>query len=453
MSAPLDQSIVDLLRDSALGSMVDRPVEQVLRELGLPALPQFAPLPPLPELPPLPVLDLGALIKPMTDLAGSFGSGVPGAGQGPDPSQVLPQVVSVLQSVTQLGTTAIQTVMSLWEGAGATSAAGKAARTAVDTTEVAAQGTRMHADHAAAANSVFTGYALVAAAISKYLASLAAAGAFIGTPAGQAFVVAATAETMAEVTAAIAKTRAELTVHSAEVTVDGRKVPVTAVPEGVAGAMAADAAVAPLSSAASAPLDTARALTSAGAGAAGGLDPAQYVTQALQLVQGLVSVGVTGAQAVGQAASLSDEPGAAPGVDGVPVAPFTAPVLAGVPGGSIGGGAATPAPLPLQEARTATLLAGGGAGPQASVPVVTSAAATTPGMVPMAPGPMGAAGAAARAAGAGGDVIRGDLVNAAHGSEVVGPIDGVAVPVIGAAEAVTTTPEHDPEPPDKALTL
>lgn len=44
-------------------------------------------------------------------------------------------------------------------------------------------------------------------------------------------------------------------------------------------------------------------------------------------------------------------------------------------------------------------------------------------------------------------------MNAAHGNEVVGAIDGIAVPVIGAAEAVTTTPDIDREPPDKALTL
>lgn len=232
MSAPLDPSIVSLLRESALGSIVDRPVAEVLSTLGLPALPQLPPLPPMPEMPPLPVLDIGALIKPMTDLAGSFGTGIPGAGQGPDPSQVLTQVVSALQQATQLGTTAIQTVMSLWEGAGATSAAGKAANTAADTAEVVSQGSRMNVNHAAAATSVFTGYAQVSAIISKYLASLAAAGPFIVTPPGQAFVAAATAETMTQVTAVIAKTRAELTVHSAEMSANGQKVAVTEVPGG-----------------------------------------------------------------------------------------------------------------------------------------------------------------------------------------------------------------------------
>lgn len=38
------------------------------------------------------------------------------------------------------------------------------------------------------------------------------------------------------------------------------------------------------------------------------------------------------------------------------------------------------------------------------------------------------------------------LVTGAHGDEVVGVIEGVSIPVVGAVEAVD-------EPPDKALTL
>lgn len=164
------------------------------------------------------------------------------------------------------------------------------------------------------------------------------------------------------------------------------------------GAMVADSVASPLSSVTSAPLGAARSMASAGTGAAGGLNPAQYVTQVLQMVQGLVTVGTTGAQVVGQVAStLAEVPVAAPVAAALPATPFTAPVVNGVPGAVSG----TAPALPLQEARVTTMLAGGGAQAQAAVPLGTTAA-STPGMTPMAPGPMGAAGAAARAAGAGG---------------------------------------------------
>lgn len=95
MNAPLDQSVVDLLRQSPVGPMLDRPVNDVLRDMGIPALPEIPGLPPLPDMPPLPVLDLSALAKPLTDLAGGFGTGVlpsaapaPAAAEGPRPRLV-----------------------------------------------------------------------------------------------------------------------------------------------------------------------------------------------------------------------------------------------------------------------------------------------------------------------------------------------------------------------------
>lgn len=447
MSAPLDPSIVSLLRDSALGAIVDRPVAEVLSTLGLPGLPQIPPSLPLPDLPPLPVLDLGALIKPMTDLAGSFGTGIPAVGSGLDPSEVLTQVVSVLQQVTQLGTTAIETAMSLWEGAGATSAAQKATSAAIDTTEVAAQGTKMNADHAAAAASVFTGYTEVTAIIANYLATLAASGVFLATPPGQAFVAASTAQTTAQVLAVIGRTRVELTAHSAEMTADGQKVEVTEVPSGVArsSTMVADTVAAPMSAGAS--VDTARSLTTSATTAAGGLDPSQYVSQAVQLVQTLMSVGTTGVQVAQDVIESSMPTTADPSAEvALPVAAVatSAPVLGATPSS---GGPVASTPAPLQEARAAAAL-GGGTTVGSAGPIAT-ATTSTPGMVPMAPGPMGAA----RVAADGGASLRTDLVTAEHGNEVVGAITGIAVPVVGVTENSTVAPDIDPDSPDKALTL
>lgn len=45
------------------------------------------------------------------------------------------------------------------------------------------------------------------------------------------------------------------------------------------------------------------------------------------------------------------------------------------------------------------------------------------------------------------DAVRGQMVTGQHGDEVVGRIEGVSLPVVGAAEAASEAP------PDKELTL
>ena len=82
MTVPLDPSIVDLLRGSALAPLIDRPVNDILKDMGLGPLPEISGLPPLPELPPLPVVDLAALARPLTDMASGFGTGNLGAPAG-----------------------------------------------------------------------------------------------------------------------------------------------------------------------------------------------------------------------------------------------------------------------------------------------------------------------------------------------------------------------------------
>ncbi|MGW4367568.1 hypothetical protein ACWEKT_18165 [Nocardia takedensis] len=454
MGSPLEQSIVDMLRQSALGAVIDRPVDDVLREMGLPGLPQLPPMPPLPQLPPLPPLDLTALAKPITELASSFGSGKLGGGPGIDPIQVLTQVTTVLQTVSQLSSTAMQAVAPLWQGAGATAANAKAATTAADTAAVSGQGARMTVGSTSAAGSVFTGNVLMTGVTAKFLASLAAAGPFLGTPAGQAFLVAMTAQTLSEALAIVAKTRAELTAHSAAMARNGEKVPVTDAPKGVPGTAEkvlsmGKTPVRQVASAAQSPLSAAKTLGSP----AGATDPSSYVSQALQLVQSLVQIGSTGAQVAAQVAAPHLD--AAP-VAGLPIAAPT-PLLGGVSavagGGAASVGAAPAQPIPLQEARTMTVATGGPAGvtPGGVTTAAAGGLASNPGMMPMAPGAAGAA-AATRAAGADG-VLRTDLVTAEHGNAVVGPLAGVSVPVVGAAETVTATPDIDPESPDKALTL
>ena len=63
-------SIQDMIDATPLGPILDRPVGEVLAGLGLPPIPQLPALPPMPGLPPLPTIDIGMLLKPITDLLG-----------------------------------------------------------------------------------------------------------------------------------------------------------------------------------------------------------------------------------------------------------------------------------------------------------------------------------------------------------------------------------------------
>ncbi|MEV5648570.1 hypothetical protein AB0L57_10000 [Nocardia sp. NPDC052254] len=444
MNAPLDRSVVELLRHSAIGSAVDRPVNDVLKDMGLPALPQIPGLPPMPEFPPLPVLDLSVLTKPLTDLAGTFGTGRipavgtvgqneptvnPAAAPAIDPVQALSQVSSVVQTAVSLGTSAMQIAQMLWQGQGATSAGEKAGQAATDGAAVSEQSAETSVGVTAAAGSVFQGATVMSGIIARYMTSLVAATPFLPTPPGQAFVVALTADTLAQATACVAKTRAELTVHSAAMTKTGKKVPVTGAPKNV--------------------------------------DPTQAVQQMMQLVGPLTQMANAGGQAL-QAAQTALYPAKATVEQDAEALRARHEAELRTPGGALGGGAAgigAGGSAVGSQARQLTPWAGmrgatsfGPAG--ASMPAAESAstvqasslrgaAGTSPGAMPL--------GGAANAAGARAqeqqttEGLRGLLVTGQHGDEVVGPVDGVSMPVVGAPEQASGPMDSDP--PDKALTL
>ncbi|MER7453410.1 hypothetical protein ABTW96_24325 [Nocardia beijingensis] len=394
--------------------------------MGLPQLPDLShlQLPPLPELPPMPVLDLHALAKPLTDLASGFGHGQFAAGPGPDATQVLAQVSTALQTAISLGTSALQLVMMLWQGKGAQSAATKAGQTAADGAALTAQSAQQKLILGNAATSAALGAAGMSAIIAKYLATMTAGAPLLVTPAGQVFLVAMTVESLTEALAQVAKTKLQMAGHSASMTRAGQKVAITRAPTGV--------------------------------------NSAQDVQQLLQLAQPLMSMIQTGTQAAVQLAAANtalsapksaDDIAAGVQADGDYGTAGVASADAGGVGMGVPGMAPMSAPLPPFDG---TRTAGFAWGPASSA---GSSAAT--GSASVAPGgtattgssgivPVGGAGAAAGVRGGAGDAgtgIPGNLVTAQHGDEVVGDLQGVTLPVVGAAERL-----YEP-PPDKALTL
>lgn len=440
---PLDPTLLELLRGSALAPMLDRPVNDILHDIGLPALPDLTALPPLPGLPPLPVIDLSALMRPLTDLAAAFGTGRlpepaaqpvpadPAAAPAPpaDPTQMLQNVGTILQSVTQLGSTALQAVMQVWQSMAAEQAAAKAGQAQADGAELAAQSTQEKAIIGNGANSVFTGAALLAAVIAKFSATLAAAPLYATSGPGMAFLVASAVESAAEGVAITVKTKGEMLGHSASMTTAGQKVAVTSAPTGV--------------------------------------DGAQQLSELLSMLTPLLSsatqVAGTVAQVAGKQANTALLAPATPDEQARQHDPAK-PIAAG--GGGTGGGgggfggaggfAPPPAPLsPWQGTRAAGGPVGGlGGAAAASTPAAVTPAAATGGhggggFVPAggAAGALGGAGLA-REGESSTDGVRGVMVNASNGDEVVGPIEGVTLPVVGAAAAPYVEP-----PPDRDLRL
>ncbi|MFT3900779.1 MAG: hypothetical protein QM728_11140 [Gordonia sp. (in: high G+C Gram-positive bacteria)] len=241
------------LRGAGLGPVLDMPVGAVLRNLGLPALPAPPPLPPLPGLPPLPVLDPSALLKPLTDLLGAFGTGdLAGAG---DPTKIFSGLSSLLDLTISGTTTALKALDKAWAGTAATSAATKMGRTAVESGAVAKQGTGMSFDITAAAGIVAGGLAALQAVIVKTVGLVGAAMPFICTPPGQAAALAAIGAGMTEGMAVIAATKAQLLAPTAKMIANGAPVPISGAPAGAGtsgfalAATALEAAATPLKAA------------------------------------------------------------------------------------------------------------------------------------------------------------------------------------------------------------
>ncbi|WP_280355361.1 hypothetical protein [Nocardia otitidiscaviarum] len=402
---PLDPTVLDALRGTALGPLLDRPVNSILQDMGLPQLPDLPPAPPLPELPPLPLIDLAALTRPLTDLASSFGTGQLGDTGGQDPIQALSGVASALQQAMTLATSIMQLASSLWQGAGATGAAEKGTAAASDAAELQAQGAQQKTVLAGAAGTVATGAASMAAIITKYITALAASAPFLVTPPGQIFVLTLTTETAAEATAVVAKTRAELTGHSASMTAAGEKVKVTNAPQGV--------------------------------------DPMQHVSQLLGLVQPLMGMATTGAQTVKQLHDISQpttQPEDEPRTTDTESAGLATPEAMGGPVGAVAGLGAAGAGTQLSQWSGARAAAGTTPSAPAAVTESTTPATRTvgtggTGMVPMGAG----AGLAARAgdADSGDHEVRTQLVTSEHGDAVVGELGNTATPVVGAVGTQT----------------
>ena len=443
----------DTALDPAIRALLDRPVNEVLAALGLPPVPTAPEKPPqqelpaapkgVPEAPQVPGFDVAGLVKPMTDLLSTFGSG---SFEGLDPSAALSGASKALEQGASMGMQAISQLSSVWQGPAATAATGKGVEAATGTGLVAEQGAELSTAVGEAATVVGTGEAELQAIIDSFMAVISALGPSLWLPPGQAAAVAAAQEHLAHATEVVARSKSQLSGLSAQVGAAGRKVPV-ATPPTTAATAAAQAAASIIPGVVSAAMG---AVTAVG-------------KLATDTVSGAVKTAVGVATSAGEAlgglaeSATESEDDAATGTETTETDDFPAAAMltgGGAGGGGSGTGGGGIGGLGAGVGAAATLSQPQSASPAARTPVVEGGARTVPassdvvsrgGMAaPMMP--MGAAGAAgARGASAGDHAVPDYLVTSDNGESVLGDLPLVGPQVVGDALPAEQYDEPDVE--------
>ncbi|MFI6870176.1 hypothetical protein [Nocardia sp. NPDC050406] len=418
--------------------MLDRPVSDVLSDLGIPQLPQLPQLPALPEIT-LPSIDPTALIQPVVELLSGFGSGSLGT-SGFDPTDLFSLVTKTLTSAADTTTQAVSQVSVGWQSDAARAAMEKSLRVVDDIGAVQAQGLNQKLILLDAERVVAQGYAELSAVIAKFVAEVIAGAPLFITPAGLPALLAMASQVVAEAGVIAAKTRGELSIKTAEIVGAGMKVLVTGAPTAADAAQLANLvaqSVQPLAQPAAALAS--KVAEKGGEVVSGGAEVVSKISQSLTSdtnndTKTTDQTNNPNATKITDEKTTDDKTTNGGGGDspstllggGVPVTtnPTGNTPLTRTPFGENVGGS------PSSRGTTT------------ASPVAQTGRATTSPM-------MSGLGAGNRAGAADEETSNGDrtnLVTAAHGDEVVGTIEGVSIPVVGGVEAID-------EPPDKELTL
>ncbi|NMO00183.1 hypothetical protein HH308_03020 [Gordonia sp. TBRC 11910] len=425
-AVPADNHLTvgQLVDATPLGKILDTPVADVLAGLKLPALPALPQLPALPGLPTLPALNFDVLLKPLTDLLNSFGTGNLSTA-AIDPSKVLSVLSQLLESTLSMSSAALRALDGLWSGSAATSATAKTAKTGAETTALATQGSGMSIDVGAAASIVAAGLATLQGIVVKTVGLLASTIPLIATPIGQGMALAFITTGVAEGTAAVAATRAQLLGPTTHMAANGTPVKISG---------------APSSSTTSPFAVAANALDAVGT-------PLKTISSSLTQALGTVTTNTatTGARKTptttnprndtpDTSKTKGDKTTACP--DGKTPASTTPAGLGGGVGGGAGalGGVApgVAASTPLSARPTTATVSTAPASLTATTGAVTATSATTASTMPAAMGPMMAGGLRTASGGSVAGAVADHLITQANGAHLVGePADETGPAVLG----------------------
>ncbi|MET9488654.1 hypothetical protein [Nocardia sp. NPDC006630] len=455
VTATPNPTVLDVLRTSPVGALVDTPVSDVISGLGLPQLPQL-PAISLPDLsglqmPTLPTIDLSTLIQPVISLLSAFGTGA--SSMGTELISIFSSVAKALTSAVDTSKQATSAVSSSWQGDAANAAQNKSNAVEADAPKVVAQGDQLKMILLEAERVVAEGYAEISGVISGFISSVIAGGVFLFSPPGIPFLITLATNAITDAGVIAARTRGELTVNTAQVVSAGMKIPITGAPN--VGDLANLAnqvtqAVQPFLSVGSTAVEkvaekgsevvssSSSALSSVG-------------TAGQQLVSALTTSN-TNTDTSTTANKTTTTTNTDKTTDGKPLDTTTVKTDDSTGGG--GGGIPNGMPMgaglgsnPLNPSSGAKLPTAEGLG--SGSPISRAGAQTEPVQsrsTTSMPGMSSGAGLANKNGDEESSGERTALVTGAHGDEVVGVIEGVSIPVVGAVEAVD-------EPPDKALTL
>ncbi|CAM3133760.1 PPE domain-containing protein [Prescottella defluvii] len=228
LDMPVPRTPMEALAASPIGPLLETP----FTDIAAGALPPMPPMPALPPLPPLPGLD--QLLQPISELAGAFGTGAVG---GLDPTAMLQQSSSSIDTALSVGLSALKTLDQVWEGQAALAAQSRGRQAYVAGEQLSVRGNEIAAVTQEAAGSVARGNAKLLAVVESFVATAVSAAPVALTPPGQTMLIAAAADHLQRALTVVAETRAELAGHQSAMAALGAEVPVPAAPAPAAGLM------------------------------------------------------------------------------------------------------------------------------------------------------------------------------------------------------------------------
>ncbi|MFD6058198.1 hypothetical protein [Rhodococcus wratislaviensis] len=423
LATPLPSTPLEALQNSPLGPFLDAPLGDLP---PLPALPPLPPLPPNPVeallqghgLPGLPGVD--ELFKPLTDLAGSFGTGTFGS---VNPTSLLDMSSGMIDQAMSMSLSGLKVLDQIWQSQAAQAAQTRGLQAQSSGTELSERGTEISATTQTAAASVARGNANLMTISESFAATAVAAAPMVMTPPGQAMLLASAAEHLKAAIGVVTQTRTEL--NEQTLTMNDLAAPVPVPPPPAPGAAAGAAPTSPFAIASTVIEGVGAPMISTVTDSVGDLVSAS--TQAAS-----VSSSDLPADALSAKSAVTPAHGAAGGVPGA-VGMAGGAGIGMYGGGSVSAGSGSvprgtvtgPVAPPPQPGTTPT-------------PGATPATASSPLAPGGAVGGMGAMGGAGMAgAGRGGDEqLSGRsspsyLVNAGENNAFVGDLPMVAPAVIG----------------------
>ncbi|MEV6771293.1 hypothetical protein AB0N05_22000 [Nocardia sp. NPDC051030] len=442
-TAAPNTTVLDVLNSSGVGSALNQPVSEVLSGLNLPALPQLPSIT-LPDLsgiqmPTLPTIDPTTLISPVISLISSFGSGTLGTAL----TSIFSAVSSALSSSSTASTAATTAVSSGWQGVAAQAAEVKSKEVETNVPGLLAQAENLKVILLEAEQIVAEGYAELSALIARFVGEVIAGMTFLLTPAGLPYLITMATDAVSEAGAITAKTRVQLSASTVAVTGAGTKLLIAGAPTAADAASLANQVSQAMSPFVSVGTQVAEKVVEKGSSVV--TSGASAVSSAISSITSSNSTTTT--TTTSPTTTTTTKTNDEKTTEKTPTDTTTTTTGGGLDTGGSGivsgmpNGGSPSSPLSGSRIPTSEVSSGTPTG-RSLTSNKSNSTTTVPSMMSPSAAGAGRAGDAGES-----DVDRmPNLVTGAHGDEVVGLIEGVSIPVVGAIEAVD-------EPPDKALTL